>query len=344
MLADSLQALRGGQREHPRLHRRPARLQRQGQAVSRHGDPPPAEHAVAQYGGGQEDHALNRTDRDPSGPIGRAWSGTAATAGRRRWDAEIAAACGRTWSCSSAGSCSPRSPMSWPATASTRAMRAAGARAAAAGRRRRRDRQLELRLVHLARQLDAQSGPVLNPDGSINNMALAPTGNSETRRAQAAAVHGAVRRAVQRRARPDHHPGDPDLDPGRRTANTMLHSDIQIRLVTPKDSEPADRRRQHDLRPQHQLQHGPGIRPLRAPAGRRPRRAAQPLPDRDHRRQHQLRRLRRGYAQGTINIHYIPSGKHTPACSARGRRSSRSTPRSTRPTPASSSATCGLNP
>ena len=27
------------------------------------------------------------------------------------------------------------------------------------------------------------------------------------------------------------------------------------------------------------------------------------------------------YAVGTINIHYIPSGKHTPASSARGRRS-----------------------
>ena len=34
------------------------------------------------------------------------------------------------------------------------------------------------------------------------------------------------------------------------TANTMLHSDIQMLLITPKDPSPSDRRGQHDLRPQ----------------------------------------------------------------------------------------------
>ena len=174
------------------------------------------QHAVAQYGGRPADHALTRigSGRDEDR------SDAAATAGRRRWDAEFAAACGRTWSCSSAGSCSPRSPTSWPPTASTRATMPGGPGSARRGRRRGRRQwrvgQLELRLVHRARRLDAQSGPAPQCRRLDQQHGPGPHRDPETRTAQARAVHGAVRRAVQRRARPDQHPGDPDLDPGRR--------------------------------------------------------------------------------------------------------------------------------
>jgi hypothetical protein len=78
-------------------------------------------------------------------------------------------------------------------------------------------------------------GPLLNPDGTINNLALAPTGTPTPRE----------RRRQQFVAR---YVGPYSVVPGRTTteaiqtmiqatgaANTMLHSDIQIQLITPKD-------------------------------------------------------------------------------------------------------------
>jgi hypothetical protein len=78
-------------------------------------------------------------------------------------------------------------------------------------------------------------GPLLNPDGTINNLALAPTGTPTPRE----------RRRQRFVAR---YVGPYSVVPGRTTteaiqtmiqatgaANTMLHSDIQIQLITPKD-------------------------------------------------------------------------------------------------------------
>jgi hypothetical protein len=79
-------------------------------------------------------------------------------------------------------------------------------------------------------------GPLLNPDGTINNQALAPTGTPRPgalRREKFSARYVGPYSVV---------PGETTtqatqtLIQGAGTANTMLHSDIQMRLVTPIDS------------------------------------------------------------------------------------------------------------
>lgn len=79
-------------------------------------------------------------------------------------------------------------------------------------------------------------GPLLNPDGTVNNMALAPTGNpkpgllkKEQFTARFVGPYSVVpgkttTQAIQ------------TLIQGAGTSNTMLHPDIQMRLVTPIDS------------------------------------------------------------------------------------------------------------
>jgi hypothetical protein len=78
-------------------------------------------------------------------------------------------------------------------------------------------------------------GPVLNPDGSINNMALAPTGTpkpGELKRQQFTARFVGPYSVV---------PGRTDtqatqtLIQGGGTASTILHADVQIRIVKPGD-------------------------------------------------------------------------------------------------------------
>jgi hypothetical protein len=79
-------------------------------------------------------------------------------------------------------------------------------------------------------------GPVLNPDGSINNMALAPTGNpkpGELKRQQFTARFVGPYSVVPGRTTTQ---AIQTLIQGGGTSNTMRHSDIQIRIVTPKDS------------------------------------------------------------------------------------------------------------
>ena len=65
----SPQTLHRGSDQRARLPGRSARLQPDRQAISRHGGPPPAQHAVAQHGRGPADHALTRSNRKVS------WSG-----------------------------------------------------------------------------------------------------------------------------------------------------------------------------------------------------------------------------------------------------------------------------
>jgi hypothetical protein len=78
-------------------------------------------------------------------------------------------------------------------------------------------------------------GPLLNPDGTINNQALAPTGT-------------VTARELKRERFTAHFAGTFTVGAGRTsdesiqtfiaaagTANTMRHSDIQLLLVTPKD-------------------------------------------------------------------------------------------------------------
>ena len=78
-------------------------------------------------------------------------------------------------------------------------------------------------------------GPVLNPDGSINNMALAPTGTpkpGQLKRQQFTARYVGPYSVVPGRTTTE---AKQILIQGAGTANTMLHSDIQIRFVTPND-------------------------------------------------------------------------------------------------------------
>jgi hypothetical protein len=79
-------------------------------------------------------------------------------------------------------------------------------------------------------------GPVLNPDGSINNMALAPTGTpkpGQLKRQQFTARFVGPYSVVPGRTSTQ---ATQTLIQGGGTSNTMLHSDIQIRLVKPLDS------------------------------------------------------------------------------------------------------------
>src|SRR5262249_10514866 len=78
-------------------------------------------------------------------------------------------------------------------------------------------------------------GPLLNPDGTVNNLALAPTGNptpSERRRQQFVARFVGPYSVQPGRTNTE---AIQTLIQGAGTANTMLHCDIQIRFTTPKD-------------------------------------------------------------------------------------------------------------
>ncbi len=78
-------------------------------------------------------------------------------------------------------------------------------------------------------------GPVLNPDGSINNMALAPTGTpkpGELKRQQFTARFVGPYSVVPGRTSTQ---ATQTLIQGGGTSNTILHGDIQIRIVKPID-------------------------------------------------------------------------------------------------------------
>ena len=78
-------------------------------------------------------------------------------------------------------------------------------------------------------------GPLLNSDGSINNMALAPTGTpkpGQLKREQFTARYVGPYSVVPGKTTTQ---ATQTLIQGAGTANTMLHSDLQVRLVTPSD-------------------------------------------------------------------------------------------------------------
>jgi hypothetical protein len=78
-------------------------------------------------------------------------------------------------------------------------------------------------------------GPLLNPDGSINNQALAPTGTLSNRQLRKERF---VARYVGTYTVGAGRTSDESLQTfitGAGAANTMLHSDIQLLLITPID-------------------------------------------------------------------------------------------------------------
>src|SRR5262249_27385103 len=83
--------------------------------------------------------------------------------------------------------------------------------------------------------IPSNQGPLLNPDGTINNLALAPTGTlkpAQLRRELFVARFVGPYSIVPGRTSTE---AIQTLIQGAGTANTMLHCDIQMRLVTPKD-------------------------------------------------------------------------------------------------------------
>jgi hypothetical protein len=161
-------------------------------------------------------------------------------------------------------------------------------------------------------------GPVLNPDGSINNMALAPTGTpkpGELKRMQFTARFVGPYSVVPGRTTTQ---ASQTLIQGGGTSNTMRHSDVQIRIVKPIDptlpfggvGTVFDRNINtnsalgFDLSaPQSDVDRGgrPNVFPtvsvdVNASAGT----------------------YVEAYGQGVLNIHYIPSGKRTAGVLSQG--------------------------
>jgi hypothetical protein len=161
-------------------------------------------------------------------------------------------------------------------------------------------------------------GPVLNPDGSINNMALAPTGipkPGELRRQQFTARFTGIYSVVPGRTTDQ---ATQTLIQAAGTASTIRHADIQIRLVQPKDSTLPfggvgtifDRNinsntalgfdlsaPQQDVDRGGRLSHIPTVTiDVNESAGV----------------------YVEAYAQGTMDIHYIPSGRRTPGVISQG--------------------------
>ena len=83
--------------------------------------------------------------------------------------------------------------------------------------------------------IPVNQGPLLNPDGTINNMALAPTGtlsNRQLQRERFAARYVGTYTVGGGRTSDE---AMQTFITGAGTANTMLHSDIQLLLITPID-------------------------------------------------------------------------------------------------------------
>jgi hypothetical protein len=162
-------------------------------------------------------------------------------------------------------------------------------------------------------------GPVLNPDGSINNMAIAPSGNpkpGELRRLQFTARFEGPYSVVPGRTSTQ---ATQTLIQGGGTSKTMLHSDVQIRIVQPNDptlpfgglgtifdrninsntalgfdiSAP-----QQDVDGSGRPNHFPTVTiDVNMSAGT----------------------YVEAYGQGTIDVRYIPSGKHTAGVLSQGK-------------------------
>jgi hypothetical protein len=161
-------------------------------------------------------------------------------------------------------------------------------------------------------------GPLLNPDGSINNMALAPTGTpkpGQLKRQQFTARFVGPYSVVPGRTSTQ---ATQTLIQGGGTANTILHADIQIRLVKPTDpSLPfggvgtifdrninSNTALGFDLAaPQQDVDRGG--RPNRIPTVTIDVNASAGV-------------YVESYGEGTINIRYLPSGRRTPGVLSEG--------------------------
>lgn len=161
-------------------------------------------------------------------------------------------------------------------------------------------------------------GPLLNPDGTINNMALAPTGNpkpGELKRQQFTARFVGPYSIVPGRTSTE---AIQTLIQGGGTANTMLHSDLQLRLVTPKDASLPiggvtsifDR----NINSNTQLGFDLSAPQQDVDRAGRPDHITSVTIDSNISSGTYVE----AYAQGTVNIHYVPNGKHTAGVISQG--------------------------
>ncbi len=162
-------------------------------------------------------------------------------------------------------------------------------------------------------------GPLLNPDGTINNAALAPTGtltSREKHREQFAARYVGTFTVGPGRTSDE---ANQVFITGAGSANTMLHSDIQMLLVTPTVSTGPiggvtsifDRNINSNTALGFDIAAPQGD----VDAGGRPNYFPTVSIDTN---------ISSGiyvesYAVGTINIKYIPNGKHTPGVYSQGK-------------------------
>ncbi len=167
----------------------------------------------------------------------------------------------------------------------------------------------------------ANQGPLLNPDGSVNNAALAPTGNltkREFRREQFKARYvgtytvGGGRTSTEK---------NQVFITAAGSANTILHSDIQLLIVTPIDpSSPIggvttifDRNINSNTAlgldlasPQTSQTIGRDGLPVFLDKVSVDVNISSGV-------------YTEGYSVGTIRIHYLPSDKHTPGVLSQGK-------------------------
>lgn len=164
-------------------------------------------------------------------------------------------------------------------------------------------------------------GPLLNPDGSINNQALAPTGTltkREQKREHFAAQYVGTYTVGAGRT------SDESIQTfiaAAGTANTMLHSDIQLLLVTPKNTSLPiggvaaifDRNLNTNT--------GLGFDVAAPQTSQYINRLGLPtfLPKVSLDVNISSGTYVEGYAVGTMNIKYIPSGKHTRGVISQGK-------------------------
>jgi hypothetical protein len=157
--------------------------------------------------------------------------------------------------------------------------------------------------------IPTNQGPLLNPDGTINNLALAPTGilkPGEIRRQRFVARFVGPYSVVPGRTSTE---AIQTLIQGAGTANTMLHCDFQVRLVTPKDptqpiggvSSIFDR----NLNTNTVLGFDLAAPQQNVDRGGRPNHITTVSIDVNE----SAGTYDEAYAQGVIDIHYIPSGQ-----------------------------------
>jgi hypothetical protein len=169
--------------------------------------------------------------------------------------------------------------------------------------------------------LPQNQGPLLNPDGSVNNAALAPTGNLTQRQFRKEQFKARFVGTYTEGSGPTDADKNQVFITGAGNANTILHADIQLLIVTPIDpSSPIggittifDRNINSNTSlgldlasPQSSQTIGKNGLPVLLSKASVDVNVSSGV-------------YTEGYSVGTIRIHYIPSGKHTRGVLSQGK-------------------------